>query len=90
VQIDDAYVGGERSGGMSGRGSENKVPFAAALSRNENGGPTHLKPDVVSGITSQAIGKWAKARSKPGCVVLSDSLGCFASVTDAGCLCFPG
>jgi hypothetical protein len=26
VQIDDAYLGGERSGGKTGRGSENKVP----------------------------------------------------------------
>jgi len=26
VEIDDAYLGGERSGGKTGRGSENKVP----------------------------------------------------------------
>ena len=32
VQVDDAYLGGERSGGKAGRGSENKVPFIAAVS----------------------------------------------------------
>jgi transposase-like protein len=32
VQVDDAYLGGERSGGKVGRGSENKVPFVAAVS----------------------------------------------------------
>ena len=32
VQVDDAYFGGELSGGKAGRGSENKVPFVAALS----------------------------------------------------------
>ena len=32
VQLDDAYFGGEHSGGKAGRGSENKVPFVAALS----------------------------------------------------------
>jgi hypothetical protein len=57
VQLDDAYLGGERSGGKADRGSENKVPFVAALSLDENGGPTHLKLDVVTGFTSQAIGK---------------------------------
>jgi hypothetical protein len=31
VEIDDAYLGGELSGGKSGRGSENKVPFIAAV-----------------------------------------------------------
>jgi len=27
VQVDDAYLGGERAGGKPGRGSENKVSF---------------------------------------------------------------
>ncbi len=35
VQVDDAYLGGERSGGKVGRGSENKVAFVAAVSLNE-------------------------------------------------------
>jgi hypothetical protein len=89
VQLDDAYLGGERSGGKAGRGSENKVPLVAALSLDESGGPTHLKLDVVSGFTSLAIGKWAKTRRTPGCVVLSDGMGCFAAVTDAGCIHLP-
>jgi len=29
IDIDDAYLGGELSGGKAGRGSENKVPFVA-------------------------------------------------------------
>ena len=33
VLVDDADVGGERVGGKAGRGSENKVPFVAAVSR---------------------------------------------------------
>jgi hypothetical protein len=89
VQLNDAYLGGERSGVKAGRGSENKVPFVAALSLDENCGPMQLELDVVSGFTSQAIGKWAKARLKPGFVVLSDGLGCFAAVTDAGCIHLP-
>jgi transposase-like protein len=89
VQLDDAYLGGERSGGKAGRGSENKVPFVAALSLDAAGGPKHLKLDLVSGFTSQAIGQWAKARLKPSCVVRSDGLGCFAAVTDAGCTHMP-
>ena len=31
VEIDDAYLGGEVHGGKAGRGSPNKVPFAAAV-----------------------------------------------------------
>jgi transposase-like protein len=32
VQLDDAYLGGERNGGKAGRGSENKQPFVIAVS----------------------------------------------------------
>ena len=34
VQIDDAYLGGERNGGKPGRGSENKQAFVIAVETN--------------------------------------------------------
>ena len=86
VQLDDAYLGGERAGGKTGRGSENKVPFVAAVSLNEQGHPQHLKLNLVSGFTLKAIGQWAKAHLAPGTLVASDGLGCFAAVADAGCI----
>ena len=89
VQLDDAYLGGERTGGKAGRGSENKVPFVAAVSVDGNGHPLYVKLNLVSGFTSQAIAKWAKASLMPGTCVTSDGLGCFAAVADAGCLHLP-
>ena len=89
VQLDDAYLGGERAGGKAGRGSENKVPFVAAVSLNDRGHPMYLKPSLVSGFTLNAIGKWARANLAPGTVVTSDGLGCFAAVTDAKCVHVP-
>lgn len=89
VQLDDAYLGGERAGGKSGRGSENKVPFVAAVSVNEAGHPMHLKLNLVSGFTTQAVSKWAKASLLPDTLVVSDGLACFAAVTDAGCVHLP-
>jgi hypothetical protein len=89
VQLDDAYLGGERSGAKAGRGSETKVPFVAALSLDAAGGANHQKLDLVSGFTSQAIGQLAKARLKPSYVVQSDGLGCFTAVTDDCCTRIP-
>ena len=37
VEIDDAYLGGERTGGKRGRGSKNKVPFIAAVQTTPEG-----------------------------------------------------
>jgi transposase-like protein len=89
VQLADAYLGGERYGGKSGRGSENKVPFVAAVSLNAAGQPMRMKLDLVSGFTSEAIAKWAKASLLPNTKVLSDGLACFAAVTEAGCIHTP-
>ena len=43
VQVDDVYLGGERSGGKVGRGSENKVPFVAAISLSQEGRPLRVQ-----------------------------------------------
>jgi len=40
---DAAYLGGERSGGQGRRGSENKIPFVAAVSLSDDGHP--LRPN---------------------------------------------
>jgi hypothetical protein len=85
VQVDDAYLGGELSGGKAGRGSENKIPFVAALSLDEDSHPLRIKLTAVPGFTNKAISVWAKANLTPGCAVLSDGLACFAAVTEAGC-----
>ncbi len=89
VQMDDAYLGGELSGGTVGRGSENKVPFVAAVSLNEKGHPVYLKLTLVAGFTRDAIKEWANAHLAPGTVVTSDGLNCFAAVADAGCVHLP-
>lgn len=85
IQIDDAYLGGELTGGKAGRGSENKVPFVAAISLNDEGHPLYIKMTPVAGFTIKAISAWAKVELSPGCKVISDGLACFNGVTDAGC-----
>lgn len=85
VQLDDAYLGGEHPGGKPGRGSENKTPFVAAVSVNDQGRPLFVKLNRVSGFTSEAIKTWAQAHLAPQTVVVSDGLACFAAVTAAGC-----
>jgi hypothetical protein len=40
IEIDDAYLGGERSGGRRGRGAPGKTPFVAALETTTEGKPS--------------------------------------------------
>jgi len=85
VEIDDAYLGGERSGGKRGRGAPGKTPFVAAVETTPEGKPVRLKLSRVTSFCSASISGFAKRSLDPACTVVSDGLQCFASVTDAGC-----
>jgi len=85
VQVDDAYLGGERTGGKAGRGSENKVPFVAAVSLTADDRPLRVRLSPVPGFTLTAIAAWAQDYLAPGSTVFSDGLACFGAVTEAGC-----
>ena len=85
VQVDDAYRGGELSGGTAGRGSENKVPFLAAVSLTDSGRPLYTTMTPLPGFTLKAVTDWAGGHLAPGCTVSRDGLACFAGVTAAGC-----
>ena len=52
IELDDAYLGGERSGGKRGRGAPGKTPFVAAVQTNEQGHPLRMKLTVVEGLPS--------------------------------------
>jgi len=87
VEIDDAYLGGEkaREPGESGRGSPNKTPFVAAVETDENGHPRRLAMQVVEGFTLAEIADFARRKLAPSCEVFSDGLNCFPGVIEAGC-----
>ena len=85
VELDDACLGGERSGGKRGRGAPTKTPFVAAVQTNEHGHPLRLKLTVVEGFRTREIAAWAHRHLGAGTSVVSDGLACFHGVTAAGC-----
>jgi len=88
VVIDDAYLGGERRG-KAGRGSENKVPFVAAVQLNEKGYPQVARFDPIEGFSKAEIGQWAQHFLCESTHVVSDGLNCFPAVTQAGAVHMP-
>lgn len=84
VEIDDAYLGGECSGGGPGRGSSNKVPFVAAVQTTSAGHPVYACLSAQP-PTSQAVAGFAASHlSAASTVVVSDGLRCFMAVRQAG------
>ena len=80
VEVDDAYLGGEHEG-KAGRGSENKVPFVAAVQTNGKGHPIAVRLDRVKAFSKESIEAWAKVALAAPATVVADDLWCFQAVT---------
>lgn len=85
VEVDDAYLGGEHPGGKAGRGSENKIPFIAAVQTNDQNHPLYAVFSRVKGFSQEEVAAWAKNSLVPSTEVVSDGLWCFTAVDQAGC-----
>ena len=78
VEIDDAYLGGERTGAQTATRSPLPTPAPASQ-------PVRLKLRRVASFCNHAISIFAKRSLDPSCAVVSDGLACFGAVTKAGC-----
>ena len=85
VELDDAYLGGKRTGGKRGRGAPGKTPFVAAVETTPEGKPVQLKLRRVASFCNHSISDFAKRSLDPSCKVVSDGLACFGAVAKAGC-----
>jgi ribosomal protein L37AE/L43A len=72
VEIDDAYLGGERPG-KTGRGSENKIPFLVAVQTGTDGKPERVCFKVMR-FTKDGIQDWANRAIHADATVYSDAL----------------
>jgi transposase-like protein len=85
VEIDDAYLGGELSGGKAGRGSPNKVEFVAAVQTTESGDAV-LMCLSKRPFTKESIKSFAEQSLAAPATLVSDGLGCFTAVQGMGIL----
>ena len=83
IEMDDAYLGGERCGGKVGRGSENKVPIVAAVQTTPEGHP------VIACLrhqphTEEEVAVFAATHIATSATVVTDGLWCFRATTMIG------
>ena len=81
VEIDDAYLGGERAGSINGgRKAANKTAFVAAVQTLPDGRPLYMSLAPVADFTNQEMAQWARSHLAPSCHVVSDGTPAFAQV----------
>jgi ribosomal protein L37AE/L43A len=78
VVADDAYLGGKHAG-KPGRGSENKVPFIAAVELSTEGHLQHVRLDAVEDLKGATIREWAGKALDPSVRLITDGLSSLAA-----------
>ena len=77
IEADDAYLGGENPDGKVGRGSENKVPFIAAVQTNKYGNPVYAVFSPVKTFSRKEVLAFSKRSIVSSSIVVTDGLACF-------------
>ena len=85
VEMDDAYLGGQRSGGKTGRGSPGKRPIVVAVQTIDGKKPARLKIRRIARFKRKRVKSLVKRIIAVGTTVVTDGLACFRGVADAGC-----
>lgn len=78
VVADDAYLGGKHAG-KRGRGSENKVPFVAAVELDEDGHPHRVRFDPMPDLKAASVLAWASKALEPTVQLVTDGLASLAA-----------
>lgn len=82
IELDDAYWGGKKRGGKRGRGAPGKTPFLAAVSRNQDGRPIHMKMSKINAFNTSEISCWSQKHLCADAVVISDAFNPFNCLSD--------
>ena len=85
VEMDDAYLGGVRTGGKRGRGAPGKIPIVIAVETTPEGKPKRLRLRRVKRFNKAEIKKLSQRILKKTATAVTDGLGCFRGIADAGC-----
>ena len=89
VEMDDAYLGGQRAGGKRGRGAAGKTPFVAAVETTAERKPRRLRLTVVKGFRRRRSRRWPSATSPPAATWSATACPAGTAVGEAGCDHFP-
>jgi transposase-like protein len=83
VEMDDAYLGGQRPG-KRGRGAAGKQPFVAAVSTNDERRPRKIKLLPVKGFRKKEIKKLLAQHLASTSRLVTDGLNCWTAIDEAG------
>ena len=82
IEMDDAYLGGERGGGKTGRGSPGKKAIVVAVQTSDDGRPRRIKLRRITRFKRRRVKSLTKRIITPGSRVVTDGLSCFRGIAE--------
>ena len=76
IHIDDAYLGGKRSGCKRDRSSADKQAFIAAVSL-QHGQPIYMKMNVIDKLDTASINTWGQTHIVKGSTIQVDACAAY-------------
>ncbi len=83
VEMDDAYLGGQRPG-KRGRGAAGKQPFVAAVSTTDDRRPRKIKLLPVKGFRKKEVERLVAEHLASTARLVTDGLSCWTAAAEAG------
>lgn len=84
VEIDEAYIGGEESGGKPGRGTENKTLVAVAVELGTKGQLGRTRLGVIANASKKSLLSFIKDNVEGGSTIISDGWKGYTSIASEG------
>jgi transposase-like protein/Zn ribbon nucleic-acid-binding protein len=84
VEVDEAYIGGEETGGKTGRGTENKTLVAVAVELREKKKLGRVRLAVIPDASKESLHSFIKNNVEKGSTIISDGWKSYASLPSEG------
>jgi transposase-like protein len=84
VEVDEAYIGGEESGGSTGRGTSNKSLVTSAVELTDGNKLGRVRISFVPDATKESLIGFVKNNVELGSKVITDGWSSYASLSSEG------
>jgi len=86
IEVDDAYMGGEKHEGKRGRGAEGKTPFVVAVETDPDNPAKvlRMRMKALRNVSARELKPWFATGFKPSSNILTDGWSAYSFLETAG------
>jgi transposase-like protein/Zn ribbon nucleic-acid-binding protein len=84
IEVDEAYIGGEETGGKTGRGTGNKTLVAVAVELHDKKQLGRTRLEIIPDASKKSLQRFIRNNVEEGSTIISDGWRSYASISSVG------